>query len=95
LGRYGHFSSSSPTGTRLARRLLGCGSNLSISSRVADDEHVEVETTWGIYQHVIAAYRDPYRKRGRELMQQLIGSISHSAPAALREAFTLPFLSTS
>ena len=38
---------------------------------------------------MIAAYREPDRKRGRELMQQLIGSISHSVPTALREVITL------
>ena len=48
-----------------------------------------VQATWGIYQHMIAAYREPDRKRGRELMQQLIGSISHSVPTALREVITL------
>jgi hypothetical protein len=25
----------------------------------ATDEHVEVEATWGIYQRMITAYRDP------------------------------------
>ena len=34
----------------------------------AADAHVEVEATWGIYQRMIAAYRDPDRTRGRELM---------------------------
>jgi hypothetical protein len=38
---------------------------------------------------MIAAYREPDRKRGRELMQQLIGAISHSVPTALREVITL------
>jgi Transposase len=56
---------------------------------LADDKHVEVEATWGIYQHMIAAYREPDRKRGRELLQQLISSISHSVPTALREVVTL------
>ena len=79
-----------------ARRTLHTGSDLltdkqrqRLTALFADDEHVEVEATWGIYQHMIAAYREPDRKRGRELMQQLIGAISHSVPAALREAITL------
>ena len=38
----------------------------------AADEHVEVEATWGIYQRMIAAYREPDRARGRELMSKLI-----------------------
>ncbi|MDT7596977.1 MAG: hypothetical protein QOJ06_2523 [Pseudonocardiales bacterium] len=79
-----------------ARRTLHTGSDLltdkqrqRLTALFADDEHVEVEATWGIYQHMIAAYREPDRKRGRELMQQLIGSISHSVPTALREVITL------
>jgi transposase len=79
-----------------ARRTLHTGSDLltdkqrqRLTALFADDEHVEVEATWGIYQHMIAAYREPDRKRGRELMQQLIGAISHSVPTALREVITL------
>jgi transposase len=56
----------------------------------ATDEHVEVEATWGIYQRMIAAYREPDRSsRGRKLMQQLINSVSHGVPAALVEVITL------
>jgi hypothetical protein len=79
-----------------ARRTLHTGSDLltdkqrqRLTALFTDDEHVEVEATWGIYQHMIAAYRAPDRKRGRELMQQLIGSISHSVPTVLREVITL------
>ena len=64
-----------------ARRTLHTGSDLltdkqrqRLTALFADDEHVEVEATRGIYQHMIAAYREPDRKRGRELMQQLIGA---------------------
>jgi hypothetical protein len=79
-----------------ARRTLHTGSDLltdkqrqRLTALFADDEHVEVEATWGIYQHMIAAYREPDRKRGRELTQQLIGSVGHSVPTALREVVTL------
>jgi transposase len=54
-----------------------------------DDAHVEVETTWAIYQQMITAYREPNRSHGRQLMQQLIGSLSHGVPAALAEVITL------
>src|SRR3712207_7188794 len=30
------------------------------------DEHVQVEVTWGIYQRMITAYRDPDRTRDRK-----------------------------
>jgi transposase len=38
---------------------------------------------------MIAAYRDPDRARGRELMTALIHTLSQSVPAALREVITL------
>ena len=38
---------------------------------------------------MIAAYREPDRSRGRELMTALIRSINHGVPAALRELVTL------
>ena len=38
---------------------------------------------------MIAAYREPDRTRGRELMRHLIDSISHGVPAALTEVITL------
>ena len=43
------------------------------------DAHVEVEATWGIYQRMIAAYREPDKKQGRQLMQRLIDSVSATA----------------
>jgi hypothetical protein len=32
----------------------------------AGDDHVEVEATWGIYQQMIAAYREPDRPRASD-----------------------------
>ena len=55
----------------------------------ATDAHVEVEATWGIYQRMIAAYRETDRTKGRELMTTLIESISHGVPKALSEVTTL------
>jgi len=39
----------------------------------------------GVYERMIAAYRHPDRTRGRDLMAQLIDSVSHDVPAALSE----------
>ena len=58
-------------------------------SLFADDRHVEVEATWGIYQRMIAAYRDPDRGKGRQLMSALIASVSTGVPKALSEVITL------
>ncbi len=55
----------------------------------AADVHVEVEATWGIYQHMIAAYREKDRAQGKKLMQAVVDSLSTGAPAALTELKTL------
>jgi len=75
-----------------ARRTLHTGADLltdkqtvRLAALFAGDEHVEVEATWGIYQRMITAYRDPDRTKGRELMTKLIESVSHAIPAALTE----------
>jgi transposase len=53
------------------------------------DEHVEVEATWGIYQRMIAAYREPDRTTGKQLMDKVITNLSTGVPAALSELITL------
>ncbi len=79
-----------------ARRTLHTGRDLltdkqsaRLEKLFAIDEHVEVEVTWWIYQRMIAAYREPDRTRGRELMVKLIDAVSHGVPAALSEVVTL------
>lgn len=79
-----------------ARRTLHTGAELLTDKQIdrlnalfADEEHVEVEATWGIYQRMIAAYREPDRARGRELMVKLIDSVSHGVPKVLTEVITL------
>jgi len=79
-----------------ARRTLHTGAGLltdkqaaGLTALFADDAHVEVEATWGIYQRMIAAYRHEDRRRGRELMVKLIDTISTGVPNALVEVTTL------
>jgi transposase len=79
-----------------ARRTLHAGTDLltdkqhqRLTGLFSANEHVEVEATWAIYQDMIAAYRQPNKTTGRELMTQLIDSISHRVPAALTEVTTL------
>ena len=55
----------------------------------ADDAHVEVEATYGVYQQMITAYREPDRVKGRSLMVKLIKSLSSGVPGALKEVITL------
>ena len=79
-----------------ARRTLHTGTDLltdkqrlRLQALFGSDQHVEVEATWGVYQRMIAAYREPDRAKGRQLMTTLIASISHDVPAALTEVITL------
>lgn len=79
-----------------ARRTLHTGADLltekqkdRLDALFVGDDHVEVEVTWWIYQRMVAAYREPDRKKGRALMVKLIDSISHGVPSALVEIVTL------
>jgi transposase len=79
-----------------ARRTLHTGAGLltdrqkdRLHTLFNDDQHVEVEATWGIYQRMIAAYREEDRRRGREQMIKPIESVSSGVPKALTEIITL------
>jgi transposase len=79
-----------------ARRTLHTGADLLTDTQAqrlqalfAAEKHVEVEATWGIYQRMIAAYREPDRRRGRKLMVDLIDSVSTGVPKALNEIIIL------
>ncbi|TSD52667.1 ISL3 family transposase [Aeromicrobium piscarium] len=79
-----------------ARRVLHTGAGLltdrqwdRIEALFADDQHVAVEATWGVYQHMIAAYREKDRAAGREQMSKLIDSLSRGVPKVLTEVITL------
>jgi len=81
-----------------ARRTLHTGADLltdkqkpRLHALFAVDGHVEVEVSWGIYQRMIAAYRKPDRKKGRDLMSKPITSLSQGAPAALKRGSALGF----
>lgn len=79
-----------------ARRTLHTGSDLltdkqrtRLTALFATDAHVEVEATWGIYQRMIGAYREPDRAKARQLMKDLIESVSTGVPKTLVELITL------
>jgi transposase len=79
-----------------ARRTLHTGADLltdrqreRLTALFGIEDHVQVEATWGIYQRMIIAYREPDRAKGKQLMTALIASVSHGVPAALTELRTL------
>ena len=70
-----------------ARRTLHTGEDLLTDRQrerlmvlFADAEHVEVEATWGIYQRMISAYRDPDRTAARAAMTALIDCLRQASP---------------
>ena len=78
------------------RRVLRTGAGLladrqhaRLAAAFADDRHVQVEATWGVYQGFVAAYRDPDRRAGKALLTKLIDSISCDVPTPLSELTTL------
>lgn len=78
------------------RRALRTGADLlterqqqRLAAVFADDRHAEVEATWGIYQRIVAAYRNPDRRAGRAELRATITAISHGIPATLTELITL------
>jgi len=75
-----------------ARRTLTTGADLltdkqakRIQDLFADDAHAAVEATWGIYQRIVAAYRDTDRTTGRTRLKATITAIGAGVPAALVE----------
>ena len=69
------------------RRVLHTGQGLLTGRQAARlravfscDAHVELEVTWGVYQRIVAAYRDPDRAAGKRQMQAVIASLGHGVP---------------
>jgi transposase len=78
------------------RRVLRTGAELladrqrtRLDAVFADDAHVQVEATWGIYQRIVAAYRNPDRAAAKTEMIAIITTISRGVPSALTELITL------
>ncbi len=78
------------------RRVLRTGTDLltdrqrqRLNAVFADEQHVQVEATWGVYQRIVAAYRNPDRPAARAELAKLITAISRGVPAALTELITL------
>jgi transposase len=72
------------------RRVLRTGADLltdkqhtRLSAVFADDKHVEVEATWGIYQRIVAAYRNPDRGTAKAELTKIINISSKGVPAEL------------
>jgi transposase len=78
------------------RRVLRTGAELlterqhqRLTSVFADDAHLQVEATWGIYQRMVAAYRNPDRTAAKTELGGIINTISTDVPATLAELISL------
>ena len=75
-----------------ARRTLHTGADLltdrqheRLDKLFTGDRHVQVQCTWGIYQRMISAYRDPNRVAGRVEMSSVIDALADGVPRPLVE----------
>jgi len=78
------------------RRVLRTGADLltdrqrqRLTAVFASEEHVEVEATWGIYQRIVAAYRNPDRAAAKTKLAPIIKTIGAGIPAPLTALITL------
>jgi len=78
------------------RRVLRTGAELltdrqrdRLTAVFADEAHVQVEATWGIYQRIVTAYRDPDRTAAKTALAKVIDALSTGVPPALTELITL------
>ena len=78
------------------RRVLRTGAGLltdrqhqRLEAVFADEDHVQVEATWGIYQRIVTAYRHSDRATGKTALNKVIDALSHDVPPALTELITL------
>ncbi|GMA38614.1 hypothetical protein GCM10025883_06590 [Mobilicoccus caccae] len=75
-----------------ARRTLHTGADLltehqqeRLDKLFAHERHILVECTWGIYQRLIAAYRNPDRAAGAAEARSVIDTLADNVPAPLVE----------
>ena len=75
-----------------ARRTLHTGASFltekqhaRLEALFAVEEHVEVEATWGIYQRIVASYREPDKKKAKQMMRDVIDAVATGVPTTLTE----------
>ena len=75
-----------------ARRTLHTGAGLlterqraRLEELFANDQHAEVEATWGIDQRMVTAYREPDPGLSKLVMQSVIDSLTSGVPTVLVE----------
>src|SRR5690606_9443811 len=78
------------------RRVLRTGAGLlsdrqcdRLNSVFAADEHAAVYATWGIYQRMLEAYRNPDRAAAKQQLAAVIKDLAGDVPASLTEVITL------
>lgn len=70
---------------RTGRALLTDRQKTRLDALFGNDDIVEVEVTWLVYQDIIDAYRHPNPQTGKRLLARVIDRIKTGVPAALAE----------
>lgn len=75
-----------------ARRILRTGAGLltqrqhhRLEKVFTNDDHVEIEATWSIYQKIVAAYRHSSKPTGKQILTEAITALRRGVPAKLVE----------
>ena len=78
------------------RRTLRTGAGLltdrqcdRLNSVFAADEHAAVNATWGIYQRIVEAYRNPDRAAAKQQLTAAFTDLAGDVPAPLAKVITL------
>jgi transposase len=88
-GRAGHPLYASRRTLHTGIDLLTDRQWMRLERLFTNDDHVEVEATWGVYQQMITAYRHVDRVAGRRALKHLIASLHTGIPTALVELHRL------
>jgi transposase len=87
---------AAPATRSTASAVLCTGSDLltdrqrqRLTAVFATEQHVEVEATWGVYQRIVAAYRNHDRAAAKTELKRIIATITAAVPTALTELITL------
>lgn len=66
--------------------LLTAKQQTRLENLFADEDHAPVQATWGVYQQLVTAYREPDRRLGKFVMQTVINALTSGVPIPLVEA---------
>nr|WP_136194002.1 transposase [Actinomyces procaprae] len=70
---------------RTSARVLSDKAWERLEAPYADNRNVPVEVMWGVYQKIVAAYRNKNPAQGKQLMSKVIRSVKDGVPDTQEE----------